>query len=124
MYTETGFLKEEVVRRVVCGEIKFKQAAQQLKVTSRTIHNYCSRFLKEGPKGLKDRRSGNHYKLSPLEESAIVSFKTQRPRRSARLIRDRLRLRVSEEAVRLILVKHRLSGTGAIANLGPTPLSI
>ncbi len=28
------------------------------------------------------------------------------------------------EAVRLILVKHRLSGTGALANLGPTPLSI
>ncbi len=122
MYIETGFLKEEIVRKVVSGEIRFKQAAQQLKVTSRTIQNYCSRFLKDGPKGLRDRRSGNHYKLSPLEESAIVSFKLQRPRRSARLIRDRLRLSVSEEAVRLILAKHHLNGK--TPRLNPTHLGV
>jgi transposase len=124
MYTKTGFFKEEVIKQVISGEIKYKQAARQLNVTSRTIQNYCSRFLKEGPKGLRDRRSGNHYKLSSQEEAAIVGFKLQRPNRSARLIRDRLRLGVSEEAVRLILVKHQLNGTGATAYLGQSPLSI
>ena len=89
-------------------------------MTPRTVQNYCYRFLKDGPQGLKDRRTGNHRKLSPLEKAAIVTYKLDRPQRSARLIRDRLRLGVSEEAVRLILVKHRLSGSGALANSGPT----
>jgi transposase len=124
MFTKTQYLKEEIVKKVVSGEIGYCQAAQLLRVTSRTIQNYCSRFLKAGTQGLKDKRTGNHHKLSAKEEAAIVLFKLQRPRRSARLIRDRLQLSVSEEAVRLILVKHRLSGTGLIADLGPTPLSI
>lgn len=123
MYTGKWALKEEIIRRVISGEIKYSQAAQALRVTSRTVQNYCSRFLKDGPRGLKDRRTGNHHKLSPGEEAAIVTYKLERPRRSARLIRDRLGLGVSEEAVRLILVKHRLSGTGGIDNGGLTPLS-
>ena len=122
MYTETQLLKEEVIKKVITGKIKYDQAARQLRVTSRTVQNYCSRFLKDGPQGLKDRRRGNHRKISPLQEVAIVTYKLERPQRSARLIRDRLRLGVSEEAVRLVLVKHRLSGSGALANVGPTPL--
>ncbi len=122
MYTETNLLKEDIVKKVVAGKIKYEKAARQLRVTSRTVQNYCSRFLKDGSEGLRDRRRGNNRKLSPLQEVAIVTYKLERPQRSARLIRDRLRLGVSEEAVRLILVKHRLSGSGALANVGPTPL--
>lgn len=113
MYTETDHLKEEIVKKVITGVIKFDQAARQLRVTSRTVQNYCFRFQKHGPQGLKDRRTGNHRKLSPMEEAAIVNYKLERPQRSARLIRDRLRLGVTEETVRLILVKHRLTGNGA-----------
>jgi transposase len=64
MYTKTLQLKEEIVKRVVSGEIGYSQAAQLLRVTSRTIQNYCSRFLKGGTQGLKDKRTGNHHKLS------------------------------------------------------------
>ncbi len=124
MYIETAILKEELVKKVITKQINCDEAARQLRVTPRTVQNYCYRFLKGGPEGLKDRRTGNHRKLSLLEKAAIVTYKLDRPQRSARLIRDRLRLGVSEEAVRLILVKHRLSGSGALANSGPTPLTV
>jgi len=123
MYIETAILKEELVKKVITKQIKCDEAARQLRVTPRTVQNYCYRFLHDGSQGLKDRRTGNHRKLSSLEKAAIVTYKLERPQRSARLIRDRLGLGVSEEAVRLILVKHRLSGRGALANSGPTPFT-
>ena len=57
MYTETNLLKEDIVKKVVTGKIKYEQAARQLRVTSRTVQNYCYRFLKDGPQRLKDRRT-------------------------------------------------------------------
>lgn len=100
----------EVIRNVITGKLRNDQAAMQLGVTPRTIQNYCRRFLERGPQGLEDRRTGHHRKITPEEEAAIIAFKLERPQRSARQIRDRLRLKVSEEAVRLILAKHHLNG--------------
>jgi len=109
-------IKEEVIREVVCGRRKRSEAARELGVTSRTVHNYFQRFLKHGPEGLKDQRRGSYRKITSVEEAAIVASKRERPLRSARLIRNRLKLRVSEETVRLILVKHRLNGKSMESN--------
>jgi transposase len=107
---EKVILKEKIIKELLIGSRKHKEAAHELGVTPRTIHNYLHRFLEHGSEGLKDRRKGgNHRKLTPAEEAAIVAFKQERPHRSTRLIRDRLGLSVSEEAVRLILVKHNLN---------------
>ncbi len=110
MFPEKQTLKREIVKDVITGKLRCHQAAIQLGVTPRTIQNYCRRFLEHGPEGLEDRRRGNHRKISASEEAAIIAFKLERPKRSARLIRDRLRLNVSAEAVRLILAKHHLNG--------------
>jgi transposase len=117
MEGESHLLKEQVIRELLIGNRKHKEAAHELGVTPRTIHNYLHRFLQNGPEGLKDRRKGgNHRKLTPAEEAAIVASKQERPHRSTRLIRDRLGLNVSEEAVRLILVKHSLNKKALAAN--------
>lgn len=102
-------LKKRVVTGLLTGRMRCYEAARELGVTPRTVHNYFQRFLDHGLEGLKDRRSGNHRKLTSEQEAAIVAYKQQKPQRSARLIRDRLGLKVSEEAVRLILVKHSLN---------------
>ena len=122
MFLEKQTLKREIVKDVITGKLRCDQAAQQLGVTSRTIQNYCRRFLERGPDGLEDRRRGNHRKISVQEEAAIIAFKLERPKRSARLIRDRLRLNVSEKAVRLILAKHHLNGK--TPRLNPTHLGV
>lgn len=104
-----GIQKEEIIRGVVARKLSYAEAARQLRVTPRTVHNYYHRFLEHGAQGLKDRRKGNYRKLSLDQEATIVQYKLERPQRSARLIRDRLGLKVSEEAVRLVLVKHHLN---------------
>jgi len=76
----------------------------------RTVHNNYHRFLKDGPEGLKDRRKGSCRKITSAEEAANVASKRERPLRSACFIRNRLKLRVIEETVRPILVKHHLNG--------------
>lgn len=66
-------------------------------------------FLEKGEEALKDKRSGHHRKLTEQDESQIVTCKKEKTHRSARFIRDHLKLSVSEEAVRLVLVKHGLN---------------
>lgn len=109
MTAEALVLREKVIKEVLTGRQRYPDAARRLGVTPRTIHNYFHRFLENGSEGLKDHRKGNHRKLTPEEQAAIVACKQERPQRSVRLIRDLLGLKVSEEAVRLILVKHHLN---------------
>ena len=122
MFLEKQTLKREIVKDVITGKLRCDQAARQLGVTPRTIQNYRRRFLERGPDGLEDRRRGNHRKITAREEAAIIAFKLERPKRSARLIRDRLCLNVSEETVRLILAKHHLNGK--TPRLNPTHLGV
>ena len=109
MQLENLVLREKVVRGLLTRRLKYSEAAKELGVTPRTVHNYFHRFLRHGSEGLKDHRKGNHRKITLTEEQAIIACKQERPRRSARLIRDLLGLKVSEEAVRLVLVKHGLN---------------
>jgi len=50
--------------------------------------------------------------ITEAEESEIVACKEEKTHRSARFIRDHLKLSVSEEAVRLVLVRHGLNRIG------------
>jgi len=109
MQAQSLVLREKVIKELLTRRLKRREAARELGVTPRTIHNYFHRFLEQGSEGLKDHRKGNHRKLTVAEEEAIVACKQERPQRSARLIRDLLGLKVSEEAVRLVLVKHHLN---------------
>jgi len=108
MQNAKEIFKEEIVRDLLEKKISSTEAARILKVTTRTVQNYVRRFLAKGLEGLKDHRSGNHFKLTPSEKIAILNCKQENPQRSARLIRNRLGLQVSEEAVRLVLVKNLL----------------
>lgn len=56
-----------------------------------------------------DQRRGHYRKVSTEQEARIVALKREKPHRSARWIRDHLKLPVSAEAVRLVLVKHHLN---------------
>jgi transposase len=109
MHLEAKILREKTVQDIIMGKDKCNEAARKLGVTPRTVQNYIRRFREQGPEGLQDRRTGNHRKLSFEEEAAIVACKQERPQRSARLIRDLLRLNVSPEAVRLVIAKHDLN---------------
>lgn len=109
MQLESLVLREKVVKGLLTRRLKYHEAAKELGVTPRTVHNYFHRFLQHGPEGLKDHRKGNHRKLTAVEEASIIACKQGRPQRSARLIRDLLGLKVSEEAVRLVLVRHGLN---------------
>lgn len=109
MQIEAVVLREKVIKGLLTKKLRYSEAAQELGVTPRTIHNYFQRFLQHGSEGLKDHRKGNHRKLTLEEEAAIIACKQERPQRSARLIRDLLGLKVSEEAVRLVLVKHQMN---------------
>jgi transposase len=122
MLLEKQSLKREIIKDVITGKLRCDQAARQLEVTPRTVQNYRRRFLERGPDGLDDRRRGNHRKITAREEASIIAFKLERPKRSARLIRDRLGLNVSEETVRLILAKHHLNGK--TPRLNPTHLGV
>jgi len=109
MTAEALVLREKVIKEVLTGRQRYHEAARQLRVTPRTVYNYFHRFLESGSEGLKDHRKGNHRKLTHEEEAAIIACKQERPQRPVRLIRDLLGLKVSEEAVRLVLVKHHLN---------------
>jgi transposase len=124
MELENLALREKVVRGLLSRRLKYCEAAKELGVTPRTVHNYFHRFLRHGPEGLKDHRKGNHRKITRAEEQAIIACKQERPQRSARLIRDMLGLRVSEEAVRLVLVKHGLNRRALEAEERPLAVKV
>lgn len=109
MQIEAIVQREKVIKGLLTRKLRYSEAAEELGVTPRTVHNYFHRFLENGPEGLKDHRKGNHRKLTPEQAAAIVTCKQERPQRSTRRIRDLLGLSVSEEAVRLVLVKHNLN---------------
>lgn len=94
---------------VLEGRVSRREAAQLLESNERTIYNYLKRYLSEGPVGLIDHRRSHFRKIQPEQELKILIHKLDNPRRSARWIRDRLKLPVSVEAVRQVLSRHGLN---------------
>jgi transposase len=99
----------KTIRAVINGRLTPKDAAKVLRVSVRTVRNYATKFLDQGPEGLLDHRRGHFRKIEREQEIRIVACKLDGPGRSARWIRDRLKLPVSVEAVRQVLLKHHLN---------------
>lgn len=99
----------KTVNDVIAYRMTRQKAAQRLGVSVRTIHNYVKKFQQKGPNGLFDHRRGHYRKIVPELEMRILAAKLDQPTSSARWLRDRLKLPVSVEAVRKILLKHRLN---------------
>ena len=104
-------LTGRVIQMVIDGKLSHTDAADLLETSVRTIRNYVKRYLKQGREGLVDHRRGNPHKLNPEIERQIVECKGRRPQRSAHWIRDWLKLGISVEAVRRVLVKYHLNHT-------------
>jgi transposase len=105
---------KEIVRRVtemvIARMLTRADAADILETSVRTISNYKRRYNRWGPLGLIDGRHGNYRKLNAEVELQIVECKKTNTARSASWIRRRLKLDVSIESVRRVLVKHSLNG--------------
>lgn len=94
---------------MIKGKTSKREAAQRLGCSVRTVERYRRNYLEKGPEALKDRRCSNYRKLKDKKEKLIVKAKLEGKQRSARFIRDRLGLKVSEETVRRVLIKHHLN---------------
>jgi transposase len=105
--------KFETKRALVVGVLRKRitkdRACEFAKKTRRTINRWIQSYLEQGEIGLRDKRSSNYKKLSEKDERQVVVSKLKGKHRSARFIRDQLKLPVHEETVRLILVKHHLN---------------
>lgn len=93
----------EVVKNLVSGEIRVFDAAGLLGVGRRTIERYRVNFLTSGEEGLRDKRHSNNIKLTSDQKKRIILLKEKDAWRSARNIRDALKLSVTEHQVERII---------------------
>lgn len=93
-----------VIKALLCGEIDIPKAARLLSCSGRSMQRYRKAFVTYGEGGLNDHRHSNHHKLSDKQKDALVALKEKDRWRSARNIRDELKLPVSEHQVQRILV--------------------
>jgi len=105
--------KVELRRALVVGVLRKRitkqRASEFARRSRRTIDRWVEGYLERGDEALRDKRSGNHRKLTEKDERQIVASKLEGKHRSARFIRDRLNLPIHQETVRLVLVKHHLN---------------
>ena len=99
----------KVTEMVIYEKLSRNEAAELLETSVRSVHNYVKQYLQHGPQRLLDHRRGHYRKLTPEIEEQIVACKAQKSERSARWIRNRLKLNVSVETVRRVLIKHNFS---------------
>ncbi len=95
--------KLETVAKYLRHEITVKKACEILQCDPRTFFNYRIQFLELGVDGLKDHRGGNNKKLTDSDKQIIIALKDKDRWRSARNIRDNLKLTIHKETVRRIL---------------------
>lgn len=101
--------RAEVVQAYLHNEISKQIAASLLRCSTRTMERYIKAFIVYGQAGLTDKRHSNNHKLSDRQKDAIITCKKADRWRSARNIRDHLKLPVSEVAVWKILKKEGLT---------------
>lgn len=99
------------MQEVLASKITKQQAGEKLGVTVRSVDRYLSWFRESGAAGLYDHRRSNYRKVGEKDERQIVLVKLQGRHRSARLIRDLLKLSVHEDTVRRVLIKNHLERT-------------
>lgn len=95
--------REEVLLAFLNGEINKQKAADLLGCTKRTIENYRVNYRQKGNTGLVDHRHSNYRKLTENDTTKIKQLKNKDRWRSARNIRDELKLAVTETTVGNVL---------------------
>ena len=98
-------IRQKVIRSLQAGEIDKTKAAELLACTTRTIENYQKVVTEIGLIGLTDHRHSNHFRLSDQDKQTIKSCKQIDRWRSARNIRDKFNLPVTERTVRRVINK-------------------
>ena len=94
----------DVIKGLLSGEINISKATNLLSCSRRSIERYKKAFVQKGEAGLKDHRHSNYRKLSEKQKEDIIALKQKDRWRSARNIRDELKLSLSEHQVQRILV--------------------
>ena len=101
--------RENLVNAYVGGKISKERTAELLGCTSRTVENYSILYIKYGANGLLDHRHSNNHKLSDKQTQTAIELKRKDSWRSARNIRDELKLSVHKKTVWHILKKAGLN---------------
>jgi len=86
--------RENLVCAYVNGKLSKERTAELLGCTTKTVGNYANAYLKHGALGLIDHRHSNNFKLSLDQKKKIIELKNKESWRSARNIRDYLKLSV------------------------------
>jgi transposase InsO family protein len=102
-------LLAEALSQYLKHKISLAGLIQRLHKSRSTIFRYLKKFLTLGPEGLKDKRTGHNRKVTLKDELNIVRCKREGLHRSARFIRDKLKLKVYERTIWFHLVKHGLN---------------
>jgi len=101
--------RESLVKACIKGELSKKQTARLFGCTFRTVNTYIKQYRQSGAQGLIDNRTSNNHKLNPQQIRDIIKLKTNDRWRSARNIRDYLKLSVHKKTVWLVLKKAKLN---------------
>ena len=100
--------RENLINAYVNGKLSKERTAELLGCTLRTVGNYANSYIKYGVSGLIDHRHSNNHKLNQQKQS-IIDLKKREPWRSARNIRDHLKLSVNKRTIARLLEKEGLS---------------
>ena len=98
----------DVIKTLLSRKITVTKATVLLSCSRRSIERYRKAFLEKGEAGLKDHRHSNYLKLSKKQKETLIALKKKDRWRSARNIRDELKLSLSEHQVQRILVFYGL----------------
>ncbi len=101
--------RENLIKAYVNGKLSKGRTAELLGCTHRTVGNYAVSYIKYGASGLVDHRHSNNHKLTHNQRTSIIAIKNQDNWRSARNIRDHLKLSVHKKTVWKILQKEGLT---------------
>lgn len=101
--------RAEVIQAYIQNEISKQVAANLLHCSTKTIERYAKALIVYGPAGLKDHRHSNYHKLTQQQHDDIVALKKDDRWRSARNIRDKLKLPISRRLINNIFQKEGLS---------------
>lgn len=101
--------KQEIVRKVLKGKLKKKEAQQILACSRQTLYRYLCQAVEQGITSIVDKRGGNNHKLTSKQESDLVTIKQQGRWRSARKALELTNLNhISTRRVQQIWVNHKL----------------
>jgi transposase-like protein len=64
-------LKQDLIRRLVGGQLTLADVAQRLGRSPRTIQRARTRLLQAGPEGVRDHRTSNSRQVTLAAELAI-----------------------------------------------------